>query len=325
MPRRVGGAPRRRRHDAAGRRVRRRADARVLRRDRPRHVPRQQRQLPQPPRQARRARSHVQTHHGTPLKHMGLDLRRSAESQGRGMDFDKLLEPLRALGLQRLVEPPSRPRSGSACTPAPTSRSRSATRATTCSRTRRRRMWRASALGARDRGRADDRALRANSPRVRGRLRARSSIWRGSPTALGPDHVILARLHYFYDSDPLVRELHDAGRLLRRGVPSLGRGALPGGRRAAHGLLLDHVRLRRARPPDRHPRSRLGRIPRPPRHVLRPARRAARGGHAHRRTKSSRRCAGPPSGQRAAFRARFCALDDGGAAERVVRRLWELS
>src|SRR5919198_1171007 len=32
--------------------------------------------------------------------------------------------------------------------------------------------------------------------------------------ALGPRHVILARLHYFYDSDPLVRELHEAGRLL---------------------------------------------------------------------------------------------------------------
>jgi CDP-glycerol glycerophosphotransferase len=25
---------------------------------------------------------------------------------------------------------------------------------------------------------------------------------------------------------------------------------------------------------------------------------------------------------RAAFRARFCSLDDGGAAERVVRRVW---
>jgi CDP-glycerol glycerophosphotransferase len=26
--------------------------------------------------------------------------------------------------------------------------------------------------------------------------------------------------------------------------------------------------------------------------------------------------------QRAAFRARFCSLEDGGAAERVVRRVW---
>src|SRR5919109_1405191 len=33
----------------------------------------------------------VQTHHGTPLKYMGLDLRES-ETKGRGMDFDKLLE-----------------------------------------------------------------------------------------------------------------------------------------------------------------------------------------------------------------------------------------
>ena len=30
--------------------------------------------------------------------------------------------------------------------------------------------------------------------------------------ALGPDHVVLARLHYFYDADPHLRELHRSGR-----------------------------------------------------------------------------------------------------------------
>jgi CDP-glycerol glycerophosphotransferase len=34
--------------------------------------------------------------------------------------------------------------------------------------------------------------------------------------------------------------------------------------------------------------------------------------------------AAPGDGQRAAFRERFCVLDDGGAAERVVRRVWDL-
>jgi CDP-glycerol glycerophosphotransferase len=34
--------------------------------------------------------------------------------------------------------------------------------------------------------------------------------------------------------------------------------------------------------------------------------------------------AAPAGGERAAFRARFCALDDGHAAERVVRRVWGL-
>jgi len=30
---------------------------------------------------------------------------------------------------------------------------------------------------------------------------------------LGPDHVVMARLHYFHDEHPLLRELHDAGRI----------------------------------------------------------------------------------------------------------------
>ena len=31
--------------------------------------------------------------------------------------------------------------------------------------------------------------------------------------ALGPDHVLLARLHYFYGADPFLRRLHQAGRI----------------------------------------------------------------------------------------------------------------
>jgi CDP-glycerol glycerophosphotransferase len=35
--------------------------------------------------------------------------------------------------------------------------------------------------------------------------------------------------------------------------------------------------------------------------------------------------AAPESGTRPAFRERFCALEDGHAAERVVRRVWGLA
>ena len=137
--------------------------------------------------------------------------------------------------------------------------------------------------------------------------------------------MVLARLHYFYDSDPLVRELHDAGRLLDvASHPSVEELCLAADVLVTDysSIMFDYAVLDRPiviHAPDWEDyRARRGR-------VLRPAGRAARGSHAHpgrsrRGAARSRRAR-----QRAAFRARFCALDDGGAAERVVRRLWELS
>ena len=38
-------------------------------------------------------------------------------------------------------------------------------------------------------------------------------ISHASPTASAPDHIVMARLHYFHDAHPLLRELHDTGRI----------------------------------------------------------------------------------------------------------------
>ncbi len=129
------------------------------------------------------------------------------------MDFDKLLERLRALGLQRLVEPPL-DRGLGARVPRHLRVARGRLPAQRrCSRTRRRRMWRACARrsGSRPGRRA---VLYAPTHREYEDGYVPMLDLARLADALGPDHVILARLHYFYDSDPLVRELHDAGRLL---------------------------------------------------------------------------------------------------------------
>ena len=146
--------------------------------------------------------------------------------------------------------------------------------------------------------------------------------------ALGPDHVLMARLHYFYDSRPAPAEAAPGGPDARRRGPSFGRGALPGGGRARDRLLLDHVRLRRAGPPDRHPRARLGGLPRRMRGTYFDLWRSRPAWSRAPSPSSSRRCAPAPlagpdaNAARAAFRARFCSLEDGHAAERVVRRVW---
>ena len=99
----------------------------------------------------------------------------------------------------------------------------------------------------------------------------------------------------------------------RRRLASVDRGAVPGGGRARDRLLLDHVRLRRPRPPDRHPRARLGGLPRAARHVLRPAGRAARRGRADRARSWSTRSR---RGRRGATRRPACAPPSARASAR---------
>ena len=124
---------------------------------------------------------HVMTHHGTPLKQMGLDLR-DTPIAGRRMDFDALLRRVDAVGLQRLPERVLDARSGSASTRGRTSRSRSATRATTCSpRATEEDVQRVRAR-ARDRARPDRRPLHADAPRVPERTTCPCSTSRSSPT-----------------------------------------------------------------------------------------------------------------------------------------------
>ena len=132
--------------------------------------------------------------------------------------------------------------------------------------------------------------------------------------------------HYFYDR-PAAAAGDRRGRVRGRvGVPGRG-GSLPGRRRAGHRLLVGDVRLRGAGPADRDLRAGLGRLPAAARRLLRPDRRAAGRGRDQRRRAGRRvRCRRggrrDAAAARAAFRKRFCYLDDGGAAERVVRRVF---
>jgi CDP-glycerol glycerophosphotransferase len=262
----------------------------------------------------------VQTHHGTPLKYMGLDLRKS-ESKGRGMDFEALLQRIARWDYSVSSNPHSTE------------------------------VWERVYPGTYETLEIgyprNDRLANATPDEIAG---VRSALGVApeqtavlyAPThreyeegyvpkldlarladALGPDHVILARLHYFYDSDPLVRELHGAGRLLDvASHPSVEELCL-----AADVLLTDYSSIMfdyavLDRPIVIHApdwdeyRARRGvyfdLLAEPP------------GAVARTEDEVLEALAAPAGGERAAFRERFCALDDGHAAERVVRRVWGL-
>ena len=215
------------------------------------------------------------THHGTPLKRMGMDLR-DTPIAGAADGLRRAAAPLRALGLQRLLEPlldrdlgarlPDALRVARGRLPAQR-RARRTPAATTSRRIRAElgiepgqtavlyapthREYRTSYVPVLD--------LAARGRGARPRLR------RAGPRALllrcGPARCA---------------ELHRQGRVRDVAGAPVGRGAVPRGGRPAHRLLLDHVRLRRPRPPDRHPRPRLGGLPRAARHLLRPPGGAAR-------------------------------------------------
>jgi CDP-glycerol glycerophosphotransferase len=142
---------------------------------------------------------------------------------------------------------------------------------------------------------------------------------------LGPDHVVLARLHYFHGADPLLRRLHREGRLRDVAAhPSVEELCL-----AADVLVTDYSSIMfdyavLDRPivvyaPDWEAYRTLrgtyfDLMAEPPGVVT--------------RTESElidafrSRAVWAADRERTAFRARFCALEDGRAAERVVRTLW---
>jgi CDP-glycerol glycerophosphotransferase len=258
---------------------------------------------------------HVQTHHGTPLKWMGLDLMKS-ETQGRGMDFDKLLERIARWDY-----------------------SISSNRHSTD-------VWERVYPGTFETLEVgyprNDRLANATAEEVQ-RIRASLGIARDqtavlyAPThreyekgyvpkldvarvadALGPDHVILVRPHYFYDAQPPA-----GGRLLDvASHPSIEELCL-----AADVLLTDYSSIMfdyavLDRPIVIHApdwdeyRARRGvyfdLLAEPPGAVARTEDEVVEAVRAR------------EDGGRAEFRARFCALDDGHAAERVVRRVWGL-
>jgi CDP-glycerol glycerophosphotransferase len=138
--------------------------------------------------------------------------------------------------------------------------------------------------------------------------------------ALGPDHVLLVRAHYFYGADPQLAELHREGRIRDVAAhPSVEELCL-----AADVLLTDYSSIMF----DYAVLDRPIVIHAPDWEAYRALRGTyfdvtADGPGPVARTEDEVVAAlQAPERPRAAFRARFCSLDDGRAAERVVRRVW---
>ena len=187
--------------------------------------------FPEPPRQARGHRPRAD-----PSRHAAqADGARPAEVAGAGPrhGLRRAAGAVRALGLQRLLQPLLDRDLGARVPRRATSRSRSATRATTCSPTAtpatRARVARRARASSRARSRSSTRRRTASTSTAtsRGSTSARLA------DALGPDHVVLARTHYFYVPTRCCASCTRQGRVRDVASPPLGRGAVPGGGRAA--------------------------------------------------------------------------------------------
>jgi CDP-glycerol glycerophosphotransferase len=267
---------------------------------------------------------HVMTHHGTPLKRMGLDLR-EAEVAGKRMDFDALLR--RAARWDYSVS--SNPLSTEVWE----------------------RVFPVGSFESLDTGYPRNDPLANGTPEQVAEIRQRLGIEPGrrtvlyapthreynpsyAPTldagrfadALGDDHVLLARLHYFYDEDPLLRELHRQGRVLDvSSHPSVEELCL-----AADALVTDYSSIMfdyavLDRPIVIHApdwdeyRTRRGV------YFDLMEKRPGLVATDEAGTAEAVRAGDAAAAERAAFRAEFCPWDDGGASERVVRRVWGLA
>ena len=267
---------------------------------------------------------HVMTHHGTPLKTMGMDLK-DTPITGAKMDFDALLRRCERWDFS-------------------VSSNRFSTEIWE-------RVYPTSYESLEVGYPRNDVLVSAGDDEVR-RIRAELGIEPGqvailyAPThreyrslyvpvldlaavaeGLGPEYVVLARAHYFYDADPSLRELHREGRV--RDVashPSVEELCL-----AADVLLTDYSSIMfdyavLDRPivvhaPDWEAYRALrgtyfDLMAEPPGHVTRTEDEVVA---AFRSGEASGEAA---TRARAEFRARFCSLEDGHAAERVVRRVW---
>jgi CDP-glycerol glycerophosphotransferase len=140
---------------------------------------------------------------------------------------------------------------------------------------------------------------------------------------LGDDHVVMARLHYFHDEHPALRKLHDEGRILDvAGHPSIEELCI-----AADALVTDYSSIMfdyavLDRPivihaPDwleyREMRGTYFDL------MAQPPGLVATTGP---QVLDALRAGDEGRAERTAFRERFCALEDGRASERVVRRVW---
>jgi CDP-glycerol glycerophosphotransferase len=142
---------------------------------------------------------------------------------------------------------------------------------------------------------------------------------------LGPDHVVLARLHYLYGADPLLRRLHREGRLRDVAAhPSVEELCLAADVLVTDysSIMFDYAVLDRpivVHAPDWEAYRTLrgtyfDLMAEPPGVITRTE------GELIDAFRSRR--AWEADSERAAFRARFCSLEDGRAADRVVRTLW---
>jgi CDP-glycerol glycerophosphotransferase len=144
---------------------------------------------------------------------------------------------------------------------------------------------------------------------------------------LGDDFIVLARVHYFYESDARLRELHRAGRILDVAAhPSIEQLCLAADVLVTDysSIMFDYAVLDRPiviHAPDwevyREMRgTNFDLMAEPPGVVTRTETELVEA------FRSDLVDSEEASRARAAFRARFCSLDDGRAAERVVRRVW---
>lgn len=267
---------------------------------------------------------HVMTHHGTPLKRMGLDLRETPVA-GQRMDFDALLRrckrwdfsissnPLSTLVWERVF--PTRHTTLEIGYPR-----NDVLAAAGDDEVRRIR----AALGIRPEQTA---VLYAPTHREYRRGYVPTMDVAAVAEALGDGHVLLARTHYFYDGDPHLRELHRAGRIVDVAAhPSVEELCLAADVLVTDysSIMFDYAVLDRPiviHAPDydvyRAVRGTyFDLLAEPPGVVARTDDElvdALRSGAA----------AGEDAARdRAAFRARFCPWDDGHAAERAVRAIF---
>ncbi len=266
---------------------------------------------------------HVMTHHGTPLKYMGLDLRSNPVTAAK-MDFDALLRrcarwdfsvssnPLSSEVWAKVYPVPYEnlevgyPRNDVLATA--TAASVAAARAE---------------LGIEPGQRA---VLYAPTHRDWETGHVPVLDLGAAAEALGPDGILLARAHYFYDADPVARALDHAGRLRDVAAhPSIETLCLAADVLVTDysSLMFDYAVLDRPiviHAPDweRYESTRgvyFDLMAEPPGVVARSQEELLDVLRAGAFTSAE------ADALRAAFRARFCALEDGRAAERVVRRV----
>ena len=272
----------------------------------------------------REGTTHVMTHHGTPLKRMGLDLR-DQPGAGERIDFEALMRRVARWDFSVsqnafTTEQWERAYPGdyeSLEVGYPRNDVLAAATADDVARVR-------QSLGI-DPGRRA--VLYAPTHREWEQDYSAKLDLGALADGLGSDYVIMARLHYFYGADPHLRELHERGRILDVAAhPSVEELCL-----AADALITDYSSIMfdyavLDRPIAIHApdwdeyRARRGTyfdlMEQPPGTVARDEAgliAAFTSGEAF---------GAEAAAVRSAFRARFCPLDDGHAAERVVRRVW---